>query len=118
MLPTAMGAIGLIEIDRHDGSTDVELMGESEHRICVGCIRAKLNVRLLKRAKEEKRLKTRITTRKRESRKNHLEYQLRSAKISSDAKKNKCFFFLFSGFSISTLLSSFLFFSWYVLYIT
>jgi hypothetical protein len=100
MLPTAMGAIGLIEIDRHDGSTDVELMGESEHRICVGCIRAKLNVRLLKRAKEEKRL----------SRKKTLEYQLRSSKISSDAKKNKCFFFLFSGFSISTLLSSFLFF--------
>jgi pyruvate/2-oxoacid:ferredoxin oxidoreductase beta subunit len=49
--------IGLIEIDRHDGSTDVELMGESEHSICAGCIRAKLYVRLLKRAKEEKRLK-------------------------------------------------------------
>jgi hypothetical protein len=45
--------IGLIEIDRHDGSTDAELMGESEHRICVGCIRAKLIVRLLKRARGE-----------------------------------------------------------------
>jgi hypothetical protein len=69
MLPTAMGAIGLIEIDRHDGSTDVELMGESEHSICIGCIRAKMYVRLLKRAKEEKRLKNGIKERKRQAEK-------------------------------------------------
>jgi hypothetical protein len=100
MLPTAMGAIGLIEIDRHVGSTDVELMGESEHRICVGCIRAKLNVRLLKGAKEEKRL----------SRKNNLWNISSALQKLAVTRKNKCFFFLFSGFSISTLLSSFLFF--------
>jgi hypothetical protein len=111
MLPTAMGAISLIEINRHDGSTDVELMGESEHSICVGCIRAKLYVRLLNRAKEEKHLKNGENAK---AEKKPLEYQLRSAKISSDAKKQMLLlsFFRFFYFHPSFFLS---FFSWYVL---
>jgi hypothetical protein len=107
MLLTAMGAIGLIEIDRHDGSTDVELMGESEHRICIGCIRAKLNVRLLKRAKEEKRL----------SRKNRWNISSALQKLAVTRKKQMLLlsFFRFFCFHPSFFLS---FFSWYVLYIT
>jgi hypothetical protein len=101
MLPTAMGAIGLIEIDRHDGSTDVELMGESEHRICVGCIRAKLNVRLLKRAKEEKRL----------SRKKNL-WNISSAlqKLAVMRKKTNASSFFFQVFLFPPFFLPFFFF--------
>lgn len=96
-----MGAIGLIEIDRHDGSTDVELMGESEHRICVGCIRAKLNVRLLKRAKEEKRL----------SRKKNL-WNISSAlqKLAVTRKKTNASFFFFQVFLFPPFFLPFFFF--------
>jgi hypothetical protein len=106
MLPTAMGAIGLIEIDRHDGSTDVELMGESEHRICAGCIKAKLNVRLLKRAKEEKRLKNG----KRESRKNVWNISSALQKLAVTRKKTNASFFFFQVFLFPPFFLPFFFF--------